>query len=116
MLLSEGFVGTSFAPLTQQHLPWPEYRPAPRQEVLYPARLRAGGSIPFDLYTPGATIVPLVGLLNAYGKVIQGIPQMITLLFLWMKVCNRFFTNSPADLSESPIIYTKSPQLVQPFS
>lgn len=87
ILLNEGFTGFMFSPSKQLNLPWPEYRPVPRQEVLYPVRLRAEGSVSFDLYTPGSTILPLMGLLNAYGKVIPGIPQMITLLFLWMKVC-----------------------------
>lgn len=67
--------------------PWPHYQRSARREIIYPVRLRATYPIEFDLYLPGPTTIPLFRLLSAYGKVIRGAPQTITLLFLWMRVC-----------------------------
>lgn len=90
VLMQEGFDGMianpATAPMGQGGSPWPEYRRTSRREILYPVRLRANHPVAFDLHLPGPTTIPLVKLLGAYGKIIKGVPEMITLLFLWMKV------------------------------
>jgi hypothetical protein len=63
----------------------PTYNRIPRREILYPVRLRVDHPISFDLILPGPTIVPLIDLLSAYSTIAPEVPQLITLLFLFLK-------------------------------
>ncbi|OBZ78182.1 Poly(A) RNA polymerase cid13 [Grifola frondosa] len=84
--ISDNELGKTRPPQRKQTtVPWPEYEFTSSRQLYYPPRLEAVSPQKFSLVMPGPTVMPLIGLLQAYGTSQIAVPRVTSMVLCWMQ-------------------------------